>query len=127
MESSNRTYLTSNLSITIDESYIIDCLVDHEEMPDNFENNHVISFYVKSDFYLVLYFPEWKDRGFQMYVVEDFSVNIDDLLYLKQIFSQLLNEGYSPDLLTKAHYRVDSIILMAKTLRAVIHNDLADF
>lgn len=127
MDSSNRTYLTSNLSITIDESHIIDCLVDHEEMPVDFENNHVISFYVKSDFYLVLYFPEWKDRGFQMYVVEDFSVNIDDLLYLKEIFSQLLNEGYSTDLLIKAHYRVDSIILMAKTLRAVIHNDLADF
>ena len=97
--SANSVYLTSNLSITNDENYIVDCLVDHDEMPANFETSHVISFYVATDLYLVLYFPKLDDRGFQMYVVEDFSQNIDDLLFLREMFMQLINEGHNPEIL----------------------------
>nr|WP_295933552.1 hypothetical protein [uncultured Dyadobacter sp.] len=120
-------YLTSNISITNNEEYIIDCLVDRDEMPSNFETSHVISFYVKTDLYLVLYFPQLEDRGFQMYVVEDFSQHIDDLVFLREMFMQLINEGHNPEILKKAHYKVDSILHMAKTLRAVIHRDAPDY
>jgi HKD family nuclease len=125
--SANSVYLTSNLSITNDENYIIDCLVDHDEMPANFETSHVISFYVQTDLYLVLYFPQLNDRGFQMYIVEDFSQNIDDLVFLREMFMQLVNEGHNPAILKKAHYKVDTILHMAKTLRAVIHKDAPDY
>ena len=124
--STNSVYLTSNLSITNDENYIIDCLVDHDEMPVNFEASHVISFYVQTDLYLVLYFPQQDDRGFQMYIVEDFSQNIDDLVFLREMFVQLINEGHNPELLKKAHYKVDTIHHKSKTLRAVIHKDAPD-
>jgi len=123
----NSVYLTSNISITNDEEYIIDCLVDRDEMPTNFDISHVVSFYVKTDLYLVLYFPQLEDRGFQMYVVEDFSQHIDDLAYLREMFRQLINEGHNPEILKKAHYKVDSILHMAKTLRAVIHKDAPDY
>ena len=125
--SPNSVYLTSNISITNDEEYIIDCLVDRDEMPSNFDMSHVISFYIKTDLYLVLYFPQLEDRGFQMYVVDDFSQNIDDLVFLREVFMQLINEGHNPELLKKAHYKVDSILHMAKTLRAVIHKDASDY
>lgn len=125
--STNSVYLTSNISITNDEEYIIDCLVDRDEMPSNFDMSHVISFYIKTDLYLVLYFPQLEDRGFQMYVIEDFSQNIDDLVFLREMFMQLINEGHNPELLKKAHYRVDSILHMAKTLRAVIYKDAPDY
>jgi len=124
---SGKTLLAPNLWITNDEGLIIDSLADHDEMPSDFESSHVISFYEKEDLYLVLYFSNPEDRGFQMYIVEDFSVNIDQLLYLREIFARLVREGLNADILKKAHYRVDSILRMAKTLRAVIHNDLADF
>lgn len=125
--STNSVYLTSNLSITNDENYIIDCLVDHDTMPANFEASHVISFYAQTDLYLVLYFPQLDDRGFQMYVVEDFSKNVDDLVFLRDMFMQLVNEGHNPEILRKAHYKVDSILHMVKTLRAVIHRDAPDY
>jgi hypothetical protein len=125
--STNNLYLTSNLSITNDENYIVDCLVDHDAMPANFEASHAISFYVHTDLYLVLYFPQMEDRGFQMYVVEDFSQNIDDLVFLREMFMQLINEGHNPELLKKAHYKVDTILHMARTLRAVIHKDATDY
>ena len=125
--STNSVYLTSNLSINNDENYIIDCLVDHDEMPVNFEASHVISFYVQTDLYLVLYFPQQDDRGFHMSIVEDFSQTLDDLVFLREMFVQLINEGHNPELLKKAHYKVDTILHMAKTLRAVIHKDAPDY
>ena len=125
--STNSVHLTSNLSITNDENYIIDCLVDHDEMPANFESSHVISFYAQTDLYLVLYFPQQDDRGFQMYIIEDFTKNIDDVVFLREMFVQLINEGHSPEVLKKAHYKVDSILHMVKTLRAVIHKDAPDY
>ncbi|GGC01662.1 hypothetical protein [Dyadobacter sediminis] len=122
-----KTCLAPHLWITNDESLIVDFLADHEEMPSDFERGHVISFYEKEDLYLVLYFSNPEDRGFQMYIVEDFSVNIDQLFCLREIFARLVREGLNAEVLKKAHYRVDSILRMAKTLRAVIYNDLADF
>lgn len=115
--------LTPNLFLTKNEVEIIDCLVDHLEMPAKFEENHVISFYNDQDFHLVLYFSEKEDKGFQMYVVRDFSVNVEDLIILYQLFGKLINDGLSIHILSKAQNKIDNIIYMSNTFRAMIHKD----
>jgi len=119
-------YITPNLYITRDESPIIDLLVDHQEMPTDFENSHVRSFYHGRDFHLALYFPDKKDRGFHMYVVQDFSLHVDDLIILRKIFAELINDGYDFHILKKAHDCTDNMVHMAKTFRAMLNPGLPD-
>ena len=99
--------LTPNLYLTRNESEIIDCLVDHHEMPNEFDENHVISFFNDTDLHLVLYFSKQEDRGFQMYVIKDFSVHVDDLILLRELFGRLITDGFSVLVLQKAQYRID--------------------
>ncbi|GAB2767710.1 hypothetical protein GCM10027275_07690 [Rhabdobacter roseus] len=117
------TQITPNIYLTRNESEIIDCLVDHQEMPKDFDENKVVSFFNGKDFHLVLYFPQANDRGFQMYVVRDFSIHVEDLFVLRALFSQLIQQGYSVNILKKAHYRVDHLIHMARTFRAMLHKE----
>jgi hypothetical protein len=123
MESSQ--YLTPNLYVTRNETDIIDCLVDHQEMPRDFEDSKVISFFTDKDFHLVLYFPQLDDRGFQMYIVKDFSVHVEELFILRQLFGQLIESGQNIRQMKKAQYRVDNLIHMARTFRAMMHKELA--
>ena len=118
--------LTPNLFLTKNEVEIIDCLVDHREMPVKFEENHVISFYNDKDFHLVLYFSEQEDRGFQMYIVRDFSIHVEDLIILHQLFGKLICDGLSVHILSKAQNQIDNIIYMANTFRSMIHKDEAN-
>lgn len=118
--------LTPNLYLTRNESEIIDCLVDHHEMPVEFDENHVISFFNDTDLHLVLYFSKQEDRGFQMYVIKDFSIHVDDMILLRELFGRLITDGFSVLVLQKAQYRIDHIISMSKTFRAMLHKDLAD-
>ncbi|TDB61403.1 hypothetical protein [Arundinibacter roseus] len=115
-------YLTPNLLLTRQETDILDCLTDHGEMPADFDENHVRSFFVGKDFHLVLYFPHTEDRGFQMFVVRDFSIHMDELFILKSIFQRLIQQGHNVAMLKKAHYRVDHLIHMAGTFRALMHS-----
>ena len=126
METLQRIYLTAHLSITRNENEIIDCLVDHGEMPANFDASQVTTFYSGEDLHLVLYFAHQYDRGFQMYVIEDFSVHQNELILLRDLFGRMVQEGDGKDIFRQAHYRLDSIVHMAKTLRAVIHKDIQD-
>jgi len=119
-------YITPNLYITRDESKIIDLLVDVKEMPTDFENSRVFSFYNNRDFHLILFFPDENDRGFHMYVVEDFSLHVDDLIILRGIFAQLISQGYDVHILQKAHNQIDNMVHMAKTFRAMLNPDLPD-
>lgn len=118
-------YLTPNLYISRNESEIIDCLVDHHEMPRDFEESKVISFFAGKDFHLVLYFPQLSDRGFQMFVVRDFSVHVDELFALRELFGRLIEDGHNMRQMKKAQYRVDHLIHMARTFRAMMHKELA--
>lgn len=124
MDLPGRIYLTTHLSIIRDEHEIVDYLIDHNEMPANYDANHVTTFYVGPDLHLVIYYSEESDRGFQMYVVEDFSVNVKELVLLRDMFARMVREYEQNSIFRKAHYQLDSIALMAKTLRAAIHNDL---
>lgn len=115
--------LTPNLSITRRETDIIDCLTDHNEMPRDFEENQVRSFFVGKDFHLVLYFAHVQDRGFQMFIVHDFSIHVDELYMLRELFTQLIQQGQNVAMMKKAHYRVDHILHMAQTFRVLMHSD----
>lgn len=120
---SKNYYITPHLLVTRDEPAIVDFLIDHDEMPHDFEKTCVSSFFVGKDFHLVLYFPQIDDRGFQMFVVEDFSIHVRELFILKELFAQLIRHGSNTTLMKKAHYRVDSIIQMAHTFRALLHHE----
>jgi hypothetical protein len=121
------TYLTPNLYITDYDIHIVDCLADNKEMPVNFEVSQVISFYVEADFHLVIYLCNKEDKGFQMYVIKDFSRNVKDLALLRDMFFRMTQEPGANDLFKKAYHRLDTLLHMAKTLRATIHKDSIDF
>ena len=75
-------YLTPHLYMTNEEEEIIDALVDHHEMPKKFDVDKVISYFEGENFCLVLYFANLQDRGFQKFVVNDFSVNVEEMYML---------------------------------------------
>mgnify|MGYP000294742732 CR=1 FL=1 len=116
-------HITPHLLITRNETQIIDFLTDHNEMPKDFDENHVRSFFVEKDFHLVLFFPQQSDRGFQMFVVRDFSIHVEELFILKDLFSQLIQQGQNVAMMKKAHYRIDHMIHMARTFRALMHHE----
>ncbi|MEZ4902081.1 MAG: hypothetical protein R2822_10165 [Spirosomataceae bacterium] len=95
-------YLTSHLYMTNDEVEIIDALIDHHEMPEKFDTNRVISYFEGENFCLVLYFSDMADRGFQKYVVNDFSINVEDMCILSSSLSNMIESGYNVHLLSQA-------------------------
>lgn len=112
-------YLTPHLYMTNEEVAIVDALIDHHEMPQKFDSNRVISYFEGENFCLVLYFADLRDRGFQKYVVNDFSVNVEEMCYLSSSFSKMIESGYNIHLLSQAKNRVDHIIQMSGTFRAL--------
>jgi hypothetical protein len=118
--------LTPNLYFTSNETEIIDCLADHQEMPVKFEEDRVISFFNATDLFLVLYFSKEDDRGFQMYIIKDFSRNVKDMVLLHQLFDKLITDGLRVNILQKAQFQINHIIYMADTFRAMIHKDMAN-
>lgn len=112
-------HLTPSLYVTNNDVEIIDALVDNGEMFKSFSQSQVTSFLRGEDFYLVLFFADDYDRGFTMYVVEDFSVRVDDLLQLAGAMQELLRQGYSYKVFSAAKSKVEQMIHMAPTFRAV--------
>lgn len=112
-------YLTPHLYMTNQEVEIIDALVDHQEMPKRFDHDRVISYFEGKDYCLVLYFANQSDRGFQKYVVSNFSVNVEEMCMLSHSLAQMIDEGYNVHILAQAKNRVDNLILMSSTFRAL--------
>jgi hypothetical protein len=112
-------FLTPHLYMTNEEVAIVDGLIDHHEMPRQFDADRVISYFEGQNFCLVLYFSNQNDRGFQKYVVNDFSVNIEEMYMLSNSFSKMIEQGYSIHLLSQAKNRIDNVIHMAGTFRAL--------
>ena len=61
-----------------------------------------------------------------MYVVEDFSIHVDDLIILRGIFAQLISQDYDIHILQKAHNQIDNMVHMAKTFRVMLNPDMLD-
>lgn len=112
-------YLTPHLYMTNEEVAIVDGLVDHQEMPKQFDSNRVITYFEGHDFCLVLYFADLQDRGFQKYVVSDFSVNLEEMYMLSHSLDRMIEEGVNIHLLSQAKNRVDNMIHMSGTFRAL--------
>lgn len=112
-------YLTPHLYMTYEEEEIIDALVDHHEMPKKFDVDKVISYFEGENFCLVLYFANLQDRGFQKFVVNDFSVNVEEMYMLSASFGKLLEQEVNIHVLSQAKNRVDHVIHMAGTFRAL--------
>jgi hypothetical protein len=105
--------------MTNEEVEIIDALVDHREMPAKFDTNRVISYFEGENYCLVLYFADVKDRGFQKYVVRNFSENVEEMHILSASLSNMIKLGYNVHLLGQAKNYVDNIIHMSGTFRAL--------
>jgi len=112
-------YLTPNLLMTNDEVAIIDSLIDHAEMPKQFERDSAISYFEGQDFCLVLYFSTLQDRGFQKYIVYDFSVNVEEMCLLSNSLAKMIESGYNVHVLGQAKNKVDNLIHMSGTFRAL--------
>jgi len=112
-------YLTPHLYMTNEEVAIIDALVDHQEMLEKFDTNRVITYFEGENFCLVLYFSDLADRGFQQYVVNDFSVNVEEMYILSSSLSNMIESGCNVHLLSQAKNRVDNLIHMSGTFRAL--------
>ena len=126
MNAQHTVQITPQLYLTREEVSIIDSLVDHDEMPKDLGNDHAIAYFSGQDFHLVLYFADQHDRGFQMYVVEDFSVNVETMHLLSNSLSQLIQGGYKQHVVENAKGRVDQMIYMAGTFRALFGKKQAD-
>ena len=118
----NYQFLTSNLFTTINEEEILDSLVDNGHFPKQFDNTQVISFLQDEDFYLILFIvsPEGK-RGFLMYKVFDFSMNMEEMYKLSFTFSELMKTAEDNYPYRMAKYKIDQMIGMASTFRTLFH------
>lgn len=125
-QDSSTNLITPNLYSTRDEVAIVDCLADHNEFPKSLEHNQVVSFFNGEDFHLVLYFANPTDRGFQMYVVRDFSIHVEEMCMLSSSFAQVIRDGSNIHQMAKAKNRVDDLIYMSDTLRAAFGKKLEE-
>jgi hypothetical protein len=113
-------YVGPNLKVSTDETEIIDCLVDHGQMPKDFGRDYVTSFFVGDDLYLVLYFANCEDKGFHLYIISDFSMNVREMRQLSQVFGRLLDSGFNYSMMKQAKDEMDTFIAMAPTFRALL-------
>jgi hypothetical protein len=119
--------LADHLCLTRNESQIIDVLVDHDLFFRDLSLSQAAAFLHDEDFHLVLYFADDRDRGFQMYVVQDFSVNVLAMIQLSGVFRDLIGAGYQYQLFASAKAKTDQMIHMAATFRALFQKTLPDF
>jgi hypothetical protein len=119
--------LTPNLYLTNRDVEIIDALVDNGAFFKDLSRSQVASFMQGEDFHLVLYFADDYDRGFTMYVVEHFSEHVDDLIFLSETFDSMLKRGFNYRIFGAAKSKVDHMVHMAPTFRAMFgHPDAQD-
>ncbi len=112
---------TPNLYITRNDGEIIDMLVDKGLFFKNLSSNQLVSFFNDEDFCLVLYFADDYDRGFQMFVIRDFCVHVDELIALSYTFKNLLKAGYNYKFFSEAKGKIDDAIYLAPTFRVMLN------
>ena len=124
---SNYQFLTPNLFTSVNEEEILDYLIDNDQFPKQFNRTQVISFLQNEDFYLVLFIvsPEGK-RGFLMYKVFDFSMNMEEMYRLSMTFSELMKTVEDNYPYRMAKYKIDQMIGMASTLRVLFHKKMVE-
>lgn len=112
-------YLTKNLYSTANASEIIDYLVDHQSMPKNLNQNHVISLFDGNDFVLVLFIHSEKQEKFMLFRFENFAVCKAEMMKLSNIFHGLIASEEDTHAYKKAKRILDETIYMLPTYRAM--------
>ncbi|MFC0186223.1 hypothetical protein SAMN04515674_11872 [Pseudarcicella hirudinis] len=120
-QSSQAIYLLKDLYVTKEEVEIIDSLVDSQQMFYDFSKNKVVSFIQETDFHLVIYNADENDKGFTMYIVKDFCNHEEELVYLRNIFQALVQQGVNIHTMRAARSKVEDIFYMLETFRALFH------
>ena len=111
--------VTDNLSITNNEVEILDLLVDTNNMFYDYSKNKVVSFIHEQDYHLVLYNAQVLDRGFTMYSITNFCEHEADIVLLRNVFNQTIQDGFSDYLMRMAKSKVEDIFYMRDTFRAL--------
>ncbi len=91
-----------NLYISEDENEIVDLLVDYGLMPQSFSKDQTFAFERIKDFALILFFSSKDDRGFQLFVVEDFRKNKETMYQLAASLEVFIKEGFNPKIINQA-------------------------
>ena len=68
---------------------ILDLLTDVDVRFTEFDADRITSFYVGTNYHLLLFFSKEGDKGFHLFTVENFKYNLSDLNALKEYLINL--------------------------------------
>lgn len=113
--------LKSMESVTFahDEVEIIDFLVDNGVMIKDFSRSQLKWFFVREDFYIVLFLAEGKTQRFERYIVSHFAENMNDMIALWNKFDQRIINNEEVRIMKLAKNKVHDLIAMSETFRAL--------
>jgi hypothetical protein len=113
--------ITDNLNVTNNEVKILDLLVDTNNMFYDYSKNKVLAFIHERDYHLVLFNAQENDKGFTMYSVTDFCEHETDLVLLRNVFNNTIQDGFNGYLIRMARSKVEDIFYMTDTFRALFN------
>ncbi|MDZ7897556.1 MAG: hypothetical protein U5N85_05955 [Arcicella sp.] len=102
-----------------DEVEIIDFLVDNGVMIKDFSRSQLKWFFVREDFYIVLFLAEGKTQRFERYIVSHFAENMNDMIALWNKFDQRIINNEEVRIMKLAKNKVHDLIAMSETFRAL--------
>ena len=85
---------------------ILDFLTDVDLRFSEFDADRITSFYVGTDYNLLLFFSKEGDKGFHLFTVENFKYNLPDLNSLRLYLIDLHNSTHL-DMIKEAISQVD--------------------
>lgn len=112
---------TQILSPTHDEVEIIDFLVDNNAMIQDFSRSQMKWFFVEEDFHIVLFLAEGEKQKFELFVVEHFSKNMNEMIALWNKFDQRIRNSEEVRIMKLAKNKVHDLIAMSETFRALFN------
>lgn len=111
----------NNLSPVNDEVEIIDFLVDHNAMIQDFSRSQMKWFFVDEDFYVILFLAEEGKQSFESYKIEHFSENMNDMIALWNSFDQRISNNEEVRIMKLAKNKVHDLIAISETFRALFN------
>lgn len=118
--------IAHNLSPVHDEVEIIDFLVDHDAMIQDFSISQMKWFFVEEDFLIVLFLAEGVRQSFESYKIEHFSENMNDMIVLWNKFDQRIINNEEVRIMKLAKNKVHDLITMSDTFRALFNRIESD-
>lgn len=110
-----------NLSLAHDEVEIIDFLVDNNAMIQDFSRSQMKWFFVEEDFYVVLFLAEGEKQRFELFIIEHFPENMNDMITFWNKFDQRIRNNEEVRIMKLAKNKVHDLITMSETFRALFN------